>query len=208
MSAALIYKPSARWRMPVALLCAAFVHVAAVVVAERWPTEPPFADVADEPTEITVEPELTVTTSPQLIEEIPPPAPVPPEVSETFVEEIVTAPAPMRSVPKPAPPLIRRSAPGSVRPSSMTTARVMALSAPRPEYPYEARRQRLTGSGVAMLIVDFASGNVLDVRMVQSTGSAVLDNAAVSGFRRWHFKPGTVSKVQTPISFTLAGAAY
>jgi hypothetical protein len=35
--------------------------------------------------------------------------------------------------------------------------------APRPVYPYEARRQRVTGSGVALLTVDQTSGTVTDV---------------------------------------------
>lgn len=90
----------------------------------------------------------------------------------------------------------------------MRSARVLAMNAPRPEYPYEARRQRLTGSGMAVLTIDFASGSVLDVTMAQSTGSAVLDNATVSAFRRWRFRPGTISKVQSPITYTLTGASY
>jgi protein TonB len=90
----------------------------------------------------------------------------------------------------------------------MSSAKVLALSAPRPEYPYEARRQRLTGSGVAVLLVDPASGSVTSVSIARSTGSAILDNAAISGFKRWRFKPGTVAKVSAPITFTLTGAAY
>jgi TonB family protein len=90
----------------------------------------------------------------------------------------------------------------------MSAAKVLALTAPRPEYPYEARRQRATGSGVATLTIDSATGNVTDVRMSRSTGSAVLDNATISAFRRWRFRPGTVTTVQTPITYTLTGAAY
>jgi len=90
----------------------------------------------------------------------------------------------------------------------LSSAKVLALSAPRPEYPYEARRQRLTGTGVALLLVDPASGAVTDVSIVRTTGSAILDNAAISGFRRWRFNPGTVSKVHAPITFTLTGVAY
>jgi TonB family protein len=44
--------------------------------------------------------------------------------------------------------------------------------------------------------------------MSRSTGSAVLDTATISGFRRWRFKPGTVAKVQTPITYTLTGVSY
>jgi len=38
--------------------------------------------------------------------------------------------------------------------------------------------------------------------------SPLLDNAAAAGFRRWRFKPGTISRVKSPITFTLAGAQY
>jgi len=83
----------------------------------------------------------------------------------------------------------------------------MALSGPRPVYPYEARRQKITGSGIAMMTVDPA-GEVFDVVMQESTGSIVLDNAAIAAFRRWRFKPGTGPRVRSPITFTLTGAHY
>ena len=91
---------------------------------------------------------------------------------------------------------------------SFGAAKVFAISAPRPEYPYEARRQRATGSGVALLTVDPTTGSVSDVRMLRSTGNLVLDNATISSLRRWRFRPGTVSIVQTPITYTLTGAAF
>jgi TonB family protein len=58
------------------------------------------------------------------------------------------------------------------------------------------------------MTVNQATGAVTDVVMAQSTGSAILDNAAKSAFRRWRFKPGTVTKVRTPITFTMTGAQY
>lgn len=89
-----------------------------------------------------------------------------------------------------------------------SAAKVFAVNAPRPEYPYEARRQKITGEGVVAITVDSATGAVTDVIVRKSTGHAFLDNAALSGFRRWRFKPGTVSTVTCPITFTLTGAAY
>ena len=58
------------------------------------------------------------------------------------------------------------------------------------------------------MTVDPVTGNVSSVSMAKGTGSPVLDNAALSGFRRWRFKPGTVSTVTCPITFTLVGARY
>jgi protein TonB len=92
--------------------------------------------------------------------------------------------------------------------TTIGSARVLAISAPQPEYPYEARRQRATGSGIALLTIDPATGSVTDVRMLRSTGNAALDNATISGLRRWRFKPGTVSSVQSPITYTLTGASF
>lgn len=91
---------------------------------------------------------------------------------------------------------------------SASQGKAAAISAPRPEYPYEARSHHVTGSGVCVVTVDPASGNVTDATMAQSTGSPILDNSAVSAFRRWRFKPNTVSKVKIPITYTMAGASY
>jgi len=46
------------------------------------------------------------------------------------------------------------------------------------------------------------------LKLAESTGNQFLDNAALAGFRRWRFKPGTVSSVICPVTFTLTGASY
>jgi TonB family protein len=91
---------------------------------------------------------------------------------------------------------------------SLSRAKALAIIAPKPAYPYEARAQRITGSGVMVFHVDSSTGEVTDVTVQKSTGSPVLDNAAVTGFRRWKFRPGTAPKVTAPITFTLTGASY
>ena len=82
--------------------------------------------------------------------------------------------------------------------------RALAVYTPRPTYPYEARARHLQGSGVAILTIDPATGNVSNAVMAVSTGAQILDNAAISAFSQWRFRPGTVSKVRLPITFTLA----
>ena len=82
------------------------------------------------------------------------------------------------------------------------------LYAPRPQYPYEARSRRVTGSGVIVCTVDSGSGSVTGCSVSSSTGSPILDNAATSAFRQWRFRPGTLSKVNIPITFTMTGASY
>jgi len=83
--------------------------------------------------------------------------------------------------------------------------RALAVDTPRPPYPYEARAQRRQGSGIAILTVDPATGNVTNVVMAASTGVGILDDVTVSTFSHWRFKPGTVSKVRILIHFVLSG---
>jgi len=84
---------------------------------------------------------------------------------------------------------------------SMSAAKTMAVSTPLPEYPYQARRAQITGSGVCVMIVDTASGNVTSAVMAESTGNAILDKVTTDAFRKWRFKPGTVSQIRVPISY-------
>jgi TonB family protein len=73
------------------------------------------------------------------------------------------------------------------------------------DYPYEARRGRITGSGVVVIEIDRTTGKVRSAYMAPSTGSSTLDYAALSSFRQWRFKPGTVSAAKIPITFTMGG---
>jgi TonB family protein len=91
---------------------------------------------------------------------------------------------------------------------SISGAKALAIYAPRPQYPYEARSRKITGSGVCVVQVDPGSGSVTSATMTQSIGNPILDNSATSAFRQWRFKPGTVSKVKIPITFTMTGASY
>lgn len=79
------------------------------------------------------------------------------------------------------------------------------LSAPHPSYPYEARRSKRTGSGKFLLWLD-PDGSVTEVRVIQSTGSPILDQVSLSTLSRWHRRPGVYRQVYVPITFTLAGA--
>src|SRR6267154_2503536 len=122
--------------------------------------------------------------------------PQPPQV----IEATLAPPEPPPSAPK--------FVPVKAAEMSISRAKALAINSPRPPYPYEARSKRITGSGVIVVHVDAASGDVTDASVAKSTGSSILDDAAVSAFRRWRFRPGTVSKVSIPITFTLTGASY
>jgi len=154
---------------------------------------------------------ITFEEAPSTIDptpENPDPLPTPPPTDNSFPEETSTPPPVRRSTGKPITPIVKPGNQRSAGSLTWSSAKVLAVNAPRPEYPYEARRQKITGAGIVAMRVDPVTGHVSSVAMAKSTGNPVLDNAALSGFRRWRFKPGTVSTVSCPITFTLVGAAY
>ncbi len=205
MAKPLLYTPPPTWQTWTALACTALIYVTAVVAAMK--REKPPMDLTDIPT-ATVEasldqPEDQPTPPPEDIP-LPEPPPMPQEIPE-FHEENTPPPRVQSShaAPIKAPQVGRVAGPMSI-----SGAKALAINAPRPEYPYEARSRHVMGSGVCVVSVDVASGSVTDATMVQSIGNPILDNAALSAFRRWRFKPGMVSKVKIPITFTMAGASY
>jgi protein TonB len=209
----LLYKPAPKWQIFAAFGAAFVIHAIAVGIAALKPVEPPPADVAqlEQIAEVTFEPAPPAPPEPTPPPEEPEPVEPPPipEEKPEFVEEEKPTPPPKRTEkPKPVAPIARPQQTGPSGPVSMSSAKAVAISAPRPEYPYEARRSKLMGSGICVMTVDTSSGAVTSAEMAKSTGSAILDNAATSAFRRWRFKPGTVSKVRTPITFTMTGAQF
>jgi len=115
-----------------------------------------------------------------------------PATPATTVEE-VTPRVRRRAIVQPkAPP---------ATPTSLAAAKSLAISAPLPDYPYEARRAHVSGSGVCVMTVNTASGNVTSAIMTESTGNALLDKITTDTLGRWRFKTGTVSQVQVPITY-------
>jgi len=199
----LLYNPPPRWQVWAALGGAVAIHLAAVG-AYAIHRQSAAEDLTNVPTaEVVATLEATEEPTPPP-EDIPmPPPPPEPQVQE-FHEE--TTPPPRR--PQTAAPIKAPQAAGHPGTMSITGAKALAIYAPKPEYPYEARSRHVTGSGIAVVSVDTASGNVTDASMAQSIGNPILDNSTVSAFRRWRFKPGTVSKVKIPITYTMTGASY
>jgi TonB family protein len=137
--------------------------------------------------------------APPLMDELP--VPIQPDAPEFIDEQRPwSQPKKIDVIPR-----IKRMPNGG---ATMAFGKAMTVFAPRPEYPYQARCQKITGSGVAFIAIDSVSGTVLSVSTAQSAGSPILDNAAIQGLKRWRFKPGTASKIRCPITFTLSGAAY
>jgi len=76
------------------------------------------------------------------------------------------------------------------------------LAAPGAAYPEEAQKNKTTGNGVYEMRIDRA-GKITAVTIVKSSGSAVLDKAATTAFRKWRFKPGIFQSVRVPVSWSV-----
>jgi len=177
------------------------IHLGAVALAKTKSPSIKLQDVSPLP-----DVEVVDTAEPEaaLLEESAPPPPleqIHPD-QDSFQEKNLMPP-PIRAHRKPRPPSLIGGTTASLR-----SVKAKVAYAPRPVYPYEARRQRVTGSGIALLTVDQTSGTVTDVRMAQSCGNVILDNSTLYALRTWRFKPGGVTQVEVPITYTLMGVSY
>jgi TonB family protein len=152
------------------------------------------------PKKPTPEPSLEISTG------TPSPKPAPAAEQTPTAEEMATpTPEPEKKIGE------KRHATSGAKPTeprfpvadlmSVSAAQAIAVRAPLPAYPYQAKRAHITGSGVCVMTVDTASGNVTSAMMAESTGDGILDNVTIHTFQRWRFKPGTVSQVRVPISY-------
>jgi TonB family protein len=207
MTAALLYRPAQRWQIWVAFACAIMLHFAAIAVARNAAEIPSLIQSIDDGVNVVIDP--TQDQTPVSPEEITPTQPSDFVKSDEAFPEESSSPAPIRRPDqKPQSRLVRPASVAGMSGTSFSSVKVLAVYAPRPEYPYQARRERTTGSGLVILMIDSSTGSVTDARMAQSTGRTSLDNSAVSTLRRWRFKSETVTKVQVPITYTLSGASY
>lgn len=130
----------------------------------------------------------------------------PPDIKPKYVEK--TTLPPKKPQTQKFTPIKAPQAAGRPGTMSISTAKALATYAPRPQYPYQTRSRHITGRGVCVVEVDPGSGSVTSASMASSIGNPILDNAALSAFRQWRFKRGSVSKVRIPITFTTTGAQY
>jgi protein TonB len=182
-----------------AMIMAVAIHLSAVVIASSKHEAADTPVMPDPPPVIAIDDRDDVPT---------PPTEIPAGPAET------SSPTEFTEAPTPVPVLPRKPAPIRIlgvthhSTSLRSNFKALAVSAPRPAYPYEARQRGLTGGGSVVVTVDPGSGVVVDAELEQSTGSQILDSAALSAFRRWRFKAGTPSKIRIPVTFTLSGARF
>jgi TonB family protein len=201
MRGALIYRSNSCWRTLSAFVCASGIFAAAICLGhtERnpqtisglgGPDSLPERTIDAFDTELEPEPDVP-----------PPPAPTDDSFAEQEAPQTRTITQKRRVAARPA--TAARSGQGLPR----TDGKILALYAPRPDYPYEARRQNAVGSGLVSLTIDSATGLVVSARMVRSTGKSILDASALKTLARWRFRLG-LRDIVIPITFTLTGASY
>lgn len=183
------------------------IHFLVLGLSGKWFWRAPEFDMIVEPPPIVI----------QLaeIQDPPPPEPVPePEV----VPEIPIAPEP-EPEPVPEPEVVEpEPQPEPVEPEPEVVEEAPAeilqvdqpsyLRNPAPPYPHQARRQGWEGTVVLRVNVQ-SDGVPASVIIVQSSGHAVLDDAALRTLRRWKFSSAKLAgqpvsaTVDIPISFKL-----
>jgi TonB family protein len=83
----------------------------------------------------------------------------------------------------------------------------LLVDRPRPEYPAEARKQRLTGGGLFDIEFVPETGRVRRIHVVQSTGHRLLDQSVITAVRQWRVKPQSIRSVRLPVTFLGSGAS-
>lgn len=92
-------------------------------------------------------------------------------------------------------------------PTEANTRQPKPIKMRNPTYPFELRKQKITGTVIVEIIVD-QEGHVADVAIVSSP-NLLFDEPVVSAVREWLFEPGlrdgqpVTSKIRFPIQFSL-----
>ena len=92
---------------------------------------------------------------------------------------------------------------GKRQPNALCARDIIWACAPR--YPLRARSSDPTtwsrnaqGDGLFRLDINLKTGRVSQIRIIKSTGSAILDRASTGAFSRWVFTPGKWSAMIIP----------
>jgi len=132
---------------------------------------------------------------------------LPAPISEAPAPEATAKPKVKHSKPKAKSEASSAQANTSTSQASATRPSGTAknLTGPAPEYPAEAARQKLSGRGVYLLHFDQSTGTVIDVTVVESAGSPLLDQASITAFRKWHEDPNCAKEATLTMTFARTG---
>ncbi len=77
----------------------------------------------------------------------------------------------------------------------------LLLFHPRPDYPDEARRRGIVGMADFELTFDYETGHLREVHLAKSSGSPLLDAAAIAALKQWKAKPRSIHRLLVPLGF-------
>ncbi len=155
-------------------------------VETKPPTPPPAAETTS--TEAALErhlpaPPQTFEPPPETLRDRPLPRPL--QWTDAMLRPLRPEPEPPTQQPPEKPP---EEPPPSPPPAPLVEARIVAGQNPSPHYPRAARDLEL--EGVVRLRAHIAGdGGVTRVEVLQSSGHALLDQAATEALERWRFEP-------------------
>lgn len=138
---------------------------------------------------------------------LPAPLPADGDSSASGMDNRPVAPPRERPQATERPRTPTAATPGAEPRRPTTAPRPIASRSPPPRYPAQALRRGEGGTVVVRVMVG-ADGVPTDVSVADSSGSRVLDRAALDAVRRWRFTPATgangeplADTVQVPIEF-------
>jgi protein TonB len=67
----------------------------------------------------------------------------------------------------------------------------VAISTPKPFYPYRAKRRKIEGKVVLHIVIS-AQGEVSDLKLISAEPTGYFEDAALKAVKKWKFKPGQV----------------
>lgn len=147
------------------------------------------------------------------------PAPLPQSAPSTSAPEATAAPAAKEAAPTPAAALPLAALTPATRKETETAMettppdlRAAYASNPPPSYPLAARRLGLEGR-VVLWVEIRADGSCGEVRVRQTAGHPLLDEAAAAAVKRWRFLPArrggepVTTWAEVPIRFRLTGSS-
>ncbi len=214
-------------RWPASLCAAVILHAVGLAVFSKL--DPPESFACQEPATLTVsleqpapaeidtaemrhEPEIEPTPEPEQVQLPEPtpqltpepiPTPAPPAEKPVARQPVATSPPkPEHQQQKmtPRPPVSSSSVSADTAPSLQRN--------PAPRYPAAALRKGIEGTCLIELAIT-VEGRVSNARLMRSSGSHLLDQAALRAVRRWRFRPATKlghpvpARIEAPVEFKL-----
>ncbi|MGI9087112.1 MAG: TonB family protein [Chthoniobacterales bacterium] len=79
--------------------------------------------------------------------------------------------------------------------------RHLPVSTQTPHYPADLQRRGVKASGVFDMDVDYESGHIREVHIVQSTGNPILDRNTVVALKSWRARPRSIHTLRLPVNF-------